>query len=119
MTGNVDEPSSGHVGAAVALLCVHGMLTLFAPYVVGINAMNASMCGFYQGEGQCGDPGWALWGFLFVMGGGGVLLLVDVVVAIWRLVKGRKVLGFVVTMCVLQVLLILVGLLLQGLAGPV
>jgi hypothetical protein len=118
VTANVDRPSlsANHIGIAVALLTVHALLAMGAIYLVGINGMNASMCGFYQGADQCGNANWALWGMLFVMGGGGVLLLVDVVVSLWRMIKGSKVIGFVTTMCVLQVLLILVGLMLQGLA---
>ena len=111
--------SAGYVVAVVSLLFLHLVLVLGAFYLVGINGMNASMCGFYQGVGQCGDVKWVWVGLLLVMGGGGVLLLVNVIVSIVRIVKGANVIGFVVTMCVLQVLLTLVAVMMQGLAGPV
>lgn len=105
-----------HLATVVGLLAVHLLLAMAAFYLIGINGMNAGMCGFYNES--CGNANWSIWGMLFAMGASGLLLVAHGGGMTWRIVKGRNALGFAITMCVLQVFVLLVALMLQGLAGP-
>ena len=77
--------------------------------------MGTDPCGYVQ----CGNQEWANVGVLTAMIGGVVLVVVDLVVSIVRMAKGKPAWFVPVIFCVVQVGLGVAGFALVSLAGPV
>jgi hypothetical protein len=108
------RPGPAHIAITLVLLVLHFILTQVSLGVVGLSVMSTDSCAYVA----CGDQRWVNRAVALTIYGGGALLLGSVIIAVWRLVKGRKAIGVAVTGCVLQVFLAFIALMTMGLAGP-
>jgi hypothetical protein len=99
--------NTADIVVTVALLVGHALLVLFTLVAVTGMWANTDICGHSGSPRPChGPPSWLGPAALSVMGGSGLLFLLDLVLAIARLVNRR--LAFVVPLvcCIVQVIVV-------------
>lgn len=105
--------SAAHIVAVLALLA--GQFVVFQLILLGmfyalVNTREACLNSPCRGH-------WMSVGTQTVIFGGGALLVITGVIAIWRLATRRRSINLAVTACVLQVVLALIALMMLGLAS--
>ncbi|MEB4208890.1 hypothetical protein [Mycobacterium sp. 94-17] len=107
--------AAGTVATAV-LLVVHGVLYAASFALLGLLVMSTDPCGYQK----CGDPAWIDRAMTLGTWGGAALLVADIGVAGYLLVR-RKRRAFLVPLigCVAQVALVLAAVAMELQAGPV
>lgn len=104
-----------NVAATVVLLIVHGLLLAATVVLLGLFVMGTDPCGAVK----CGDPAWIDRAMMLGIWGGGAVLVADVAVAVFLLIRRRT--AFLVPLigCVVQVGLTIGAAAMESLAGPV
>jgi hypothetical protein len=108
--------SAADIVATLILLVIHGGLYAASFVLLGLLVMTTDPCGYRQ----CGDPAWIDRAMDLGTWGGAALLAVDIVVAVYFLVRQKR-RAFVVPLigCVAQVALALAAVAMELQAGPV
>ncbi len=101
--------------ATVLLLAAHAFLLAVTIGVLGLLVMATDPCGYQK----CGDPAWISRAMVLGLGGGAVVFVATLVVAVRRLARHRT--AFVVPLigCAAQVTLTIGAAAMETLAGPV
>jgi hypothetical protein len=104
-----------NVAATVVLLLVHGFLLAATVVLLGLFAMGTDPCGTVK----CGDPAWIDRAMLLGIWGGAAVLVADVAVAVFLLVRRRTAFFVPIIGCAAQVGLAIGAAAMESLAGPV
>jgi len=107
--------SSADIVATLVLLVIHGGLFGATFVVLGLLVMSTDSCGYRS----CGDPAWIDRAMNLGTWGGAAVLVVDVVVAVYLLVRKRRAFFVPIIGCVAQVALAGVAVAMELRAGPV
>ena len=117
-TNTAARPRSGaaDIVATSVLLAIHGGLYAASFALLGLSVISTDACG----SRKCGDPAWIDRAMDLGTWGGAALLVVDIAVAVYFLVR-RKRRAFLVPLigCVAQVALSLAAAAMELRAGPV
>ncbi|OBH53647.1 hypothetical protein A5686_08555 [Mycobacterium sp. E2479] len=107
--------SAADIVATSVLLVIHGGLYLASFVLLGLLVMTTDPCGYRK----CGDPAWINRAMDLGTWGGAALLVVDIVVAVYFLVRQKR-RAFVIPLigCVAQVALALAAVAMELQAGP-
>jgi hypothetical protein len=125
----IDEPAAQHVAATdspgrshpadivatLILLVVHGCLFGATFALLGLLVMSTDPCG----PVKCGDPAWIDRAMALGTWGGAALLLIDIVVAVYLLVRRQRAFFVPILGCVAQVALVIAAVSMELQAGPV
>lgn len=117
-TAKTTESRRGGTADIVAtsvLLVVHGGLYAASFAVLGLLVMTTDACG----SRKCGDPAWIDRAMNLGTWGGAALLVVDIVVAVYFLVRQRRAFFVPLIGCIAQVALVLGAVAMEAQAGPV
>ena len=108
--------STAEIVATSVLLVIHGGLYAASFALLGLLVMTTDACG----SRKCGDPAWIDRAMDLGTWGGAALLVADIVVAVYFLVRQKR-RAFVVPLigCVAQVALALAAVAMELQAGPV
>jgi hypothetical protein len=108
--------STADIVATTILLVIHGGLYAASFAVLGLLVMTTDACG----SRKCGDPAWIDRAMELGTWGGAALLVIDIAVAVYLLVR-RKRRAFVVPIigCIAQVALAVAAVAMELQAGPV
>ncbi len=101
--------------ATLVLLVIHGGLFGATFVVLGLLVMSTDPCGYQK----CGDPAWIDRAMDLGTWGGSTVLVADVVVAVYLLVRKRTAFFVPIIGCVAQVALAAVAVAMELRAGPV
>ena len=107
--------STPDIVATVVLLVIHGGLFGATFVVLGLLVTSTDPCGYRT----CGDPAWIDRAMNLGTWGGAALLVVDVVVAVYLLVRKRRAFFVPLIGCVAQLVLAAVAVAMELRAGPV
>lgn len=107
--------STADILATSVLLVIHGGLYAASFVLLGLMVMTTDPCG----SRQCGDPAWIDRAMNLGTWGGAALLVVDIVVAVYFLVRQRRAFFVPLIGCVAQVALALGAVAMELQAGPV
>lgn len=107
--------STADIVATSVLLVIHGGLYAASFVLLGLLVMTTDPCG----SRQCGDPAWIDRAMNLGTWGGAALLVVDIVVAVYFLVRQRRAFFVPLIGCVAQVALALGAVAMELQAGPV
>ena len=114
-TPRVERSRPADIAATLVLLIVHGFLFGATVALLGLLVMGTDPCDYVK----CGDEAWINRAMMVGIWGGGAILIVDFVVAVYLLVR-RKLAFFVPLIgCVAQVALGIGAAAMESLAGPV
>lgn len=103
------------VAATIVLLVVHGFLFAATIALLGLLVMGTDPCGAVK----CGDGAWLNRAMMLGIWGGGVVLIADFVVAVYRVVRRRSAFFVPIIGCLAQVGLAIGAAAMDSLAGPV
>ncbi|BBY35923.1 hypothetical protein MMAN_00570 [Mycobacterium mantenii] len=117
MTKTAASPraSTADVVATSVLLVIHGGLYTASFVLLGLLVMSTDPCG----SQKCGDPAWVDRAMNLGTWGGAVLLVVDIVVAVYFLVRRNRAFFVPLIGCVAQVVLVIIAAAMEIQAGPV
>ncbi|OBB84517.1 DUF6264 family protein [Mycobacterium sp. 852002-30065_SCH5024008] len=101
--------------ATIALLAVHAFLVAVTIGVLSLFVMGTDPCG----SQKCGDPAWIDRAMFLGLGGGAVVFVIALVVAIRRLTRRRTAFFVPLLGCLAQVALAVGAAAMETLAGPV
>nr|WP_255309305.1 DUF6264 family protein [Mycobacterium malmoense] len=101
--------------ATVVLLAVHAFLIAVTIGLLGLFVMGTDPCGYQK----CGDPAWIDRAMFLGIGGGAVVFVAALIVAIRRLARRRTAFFVPLLGCVAQVALAVGAAAMETLAGPV
>jgi hypothetical protein len=104
-----------NVAATVVLLLVHGFLLAATDVLLGLFVMGTDPCGSVK----CGDPAWIDRATMVGVWGGAAVLVADVAVAVFLLIRRRTAFFVPLIGCVVQVGLAIGAAAMESLAGPV
>jgi len=104
-----------NVAATVVLLLVHGFLLAATVVLLGLLVMGTDPCG----EVKCGDPAWIDRAMMLGIWGGAAVLVADVAIAVFLLIRRRTAFFVPIIGCVAQVGLTIGAAAMESLAGPV
>jgi hypothetical protein len=107
--------STADIVATSVLLVIHGGLYAASFALLGLLVMTTDACG----SRQCGNPAWIDRAMNLGTWGGAALLVVDIVVAVYFLVRQRRAFFVPLIGCVAQVALALGAVAMELQAGPV
>lgn len=107
--------STADIVATLVLLVIHGGLYGATFVVLGLLVMSTDPCGYQK----CGDPAWIDRAMNLGTWGGAALLVADVVVAVYLLVRGRRAFFVPIIGCLAQVALAALAVAMELRAGPV
>lgn len=107
--------STADIVATLVLLVIHGGLFGATFVVLGLLVMSTDSCGYRK----CGDPAWIDRAMNLGTWGGAAVLVVDVVVAVYLLVRKRRAFFVPIIGCVAQVALAAAAAAMELRAGPV
>jgi hypothetical protein len=102
------------VAATVVLLIVHGFLLAATVVLLGLFVMRTDPCGSVK----CGDPAWIDRAMMLGIWGGAAVLVADVAVAVFLLIRRRTAFFVPIIGCVAQVGLTIGAAAMESLAGP-
>ncbi|HEX5252698.1 MAG TPA: hypothetical protein VFW69_02280 [Mycobacterium sp.] len=108
--------SAADIVATLVLLVIHGGLYTASFVLLGLLVMTTDPCGYQK----CGDPAWLDRAMDLGTWGGAALLVIDIVVAVYFLVRQKR-RAFIIPLigCVAQVALVLAAVAMELQAGPV
>ncbi|OBB88588.1 hypothetical protein A5760_24455 [Mycobacterium colombiense] len=115
MTTASPRGSTADIVATSVLLVIHGGLYAASFVLLGLLVMTTDPCG----SRKCGDPAWIDRAMNLGTWGGAALLVVDIVVAVYFLVRQRRAFFVPLIGCVAQVALALGAVAMELQAGPV
>jgi Family of unknown function (DUF6264) len=101
--------------ATIVLLAVHALLIAVTIGLLGLLVMSTDPCGYQK----CGDPAWINRAMVLGLGGGAVVFVAALVVAIRRLARHRTAFFVPLIGCAAQVALTIGAAAMETLAGPV
>ncbi|OBI28250.1 hypothetical protein A5709_03795 [Mycobacterium sp. E1386] len=101
--------------ATIVLLAVHAFLVAVTIGVLSLFVMGTDPCGYRK----CGDPAWIDRAMFLGLGGGAVVFVAALVVAIRRLARRRAAFFVPLLGCLAQVALAAGAAAMETLAGPV
>lgn len=101
--------------ATVVLLIFHGFLLAATVVLLGLLVMGTDPCGAVK----CGDPAWIDRAMLLGVWGGAAVLVADVAVAVFLLIRRRTAFVVPIIGCVAQVGLTIGAAAMEWMAGPV
>jgi hypothetical protein len=104
-----------NISATLVLLIVHGCLFGATAMLLGLLVMVTDPCG----PVQCGDPAWPDRAMRLGVWGGGAVLVIDFVVAVYLLLRRRVAFFVPIIGCVAQVALAIGAAAMEWQAGPV
>jgi hypothetical protein len=104
-----------NVAATVILLLVHGFLLAATVVLLGLFVMGTDPCGSVK----CGDPAWIDRAMMLGIWVGAAVLVADVAVAVFLLIRRRTAFFVPIIGCVAQVALAIGAAAMESLAGPV
>ncbi|ASW96691.1 DUF6264 family protein [Mycobacterium intracellulare] len=107
--------STADIVATLVLLVIHGGLYGATFVVLGLLVMSTDPCSYQK----CGDPAWIDRAMNLGTWGGAALLVADVVVAVYLLVRGRRAFFVPIIGCLAQVALAALAVAMELRAGPV
>lgn len=107
--------STADIVATLVLLVIHGGLYGATFVVLGLLVMSTDPCSYQK----CGDPAWIDRAMNLGTWGGGALLVADVVVSVYLLVRRRRAFFVPIIGCVAQVALAALAVAMELRAGPV
>lgn len=107
--------STADIVATLVLLVIHGGLYGATFVVLGLLVMSTDPCSYQK----CGDPAWIDRAMNLGTWGGAALLVADVVVAVYLLVRGRRAFFVPIIGCLAQVALAALAAAMELRAGPV
>jgi hypothetical protein len=105
----------GDIAATLVLLAVHGFLFAATVALLGLLVMGADACGAVK----CGDPAWVDRAMMLGIWAGAAVLIADVVVAGYLLMRHKVAFFVPIVGCVAQVGLTIGAAAMESLAGPV
>jgi hypothetical protein len=127
----IDDPAAQHAAATnsaatgrhhtadivatLILLVVHGCLFGATFALLGLLVMTTDPCGSVK----CGDPAWIDYAMTLGIWGGAALLLIDIVIAGYLLVRQQRAFFVPILGCVAQVALAIGAVSMELQAGPV
>ncbi|WP_406817574.1 DUF6264 family protein [Mycobacterium sp. M23085] len=116
-TPTTATPRSGTADtvATSVLLVIHGGLYAASFALLGLLVMSTDACG----SRKCGDPAWIDRAMNLGTWGGAALLVADIAVAVYFLVRRRRAFFVPLIGCVAQVALMLAAVAMELRAGPV
>jgi hypothetical protein len=101
--------------ATLILLVIHGGLYGATFVVLGLMVMSTDPCGYQK----CGDPAWIDRAMNLGTWGGAALLVIDIVVAVYLLVRQKRAFFVPIIGCLAQVALAVGAVAMELQAGPV
>jgi hypothetical protein len=104
-----------NVAATLVLLLVHGFLLAATVVLLGLGVMGTDACGSVK----CGDPAWIDRAMMLGVWGGAAVLVADVAVAVFLLVRRRTAFFVPIIGCLAQVALAVGAAAMEWQAGPV
>jgi len=107
--------STADIVATLVLLVIHGGLYGATFVALGLLVMSTDPCSYQK----CGDPAWIDRAMNLGTWGGAALLVADVVVAVYLLVRGRRAFFVPIIGCLAQVALAALAVAMELRAGPV
>lgn len=114
-TDDTPRTRPADLAGTLVLLIVHGCVFGATFAVLGLLVMATDPCGSVK----CGDPAWIDRAMTLATWGGGAILLADVLVAGFRLVRRRRAFFVPIIGCVAQVALAIGAVAMELQAGPV
>ncbi len=103
------------VAATVVLLIVHGFLLGATVVLLGLLVMVTDPCGSVK----CGDPAWIDRAMMLGIWGGTAILIADLAVSVYLLIRRRTAFFVPIIGCVAQVALAVGAAAMEWMAGPV
>ncbi|KBZ64449.1 hypothetical protein ACRU13_07635 [Mycobacterium colombiense] len=107
--------STADIAATAVLLVIHGGLYAASFVLLGLLVMTTDPCG----SRRCGDPAWIDRAMNLGTWGGAALLVADIVVAVYFLVRRKRAFFVPLIGCIAQVALALAAVAMELQAGPV
>lgn len=107
--------NTADIVATLVLLVIHGGLYGATFVLLGLLVMSTDPCGYQK----CGDPAWIDRAMNLGTWGGAALLLVDIVVAVYLLVRRKRAFFVPIIGCLAQVALAVAAAAMELQAGPV
>ena len=107
--------STADIAATSILLVIHGGLYAASFVLLGLLVMTTDPCG----SRRCGDPAWIDRAMNLGTWGGAALLVADIVVAVYFLVRRKRAFFVPLIGCIAQVALALAAVAMELQAGPV
>lgn len=101
--------------ATLFLLVIHGGLYGATFVVLGLLVMSTDPCGYQK----CGDPAWIDRAMNLGTWGGAALLVIDIVIAVYLLVRQKRAFFVPIIGCLAQVALAIGAVAMELQAGPV
>ncbi len=101
--------------ATLILLVIHGGLYGATFVVLGLLVMSTDPCGYQK----CGDPAWIDRAMNLGIWGGAALLVIDIVIAVYLLVRQKRAFFVPIIGCLAQVALAIGAVAMELQAGPV
>lgn len=101
--------------ATLILLVIHGGLYGATFVVLGLLVMSTDPCGYQK----CGDPAWIDRAMNLGTWGGAALLVIDIVIAVYLLVRQKRAFFVPIIGCLAQVALAIGAVAMELQAGPV
>ncbi|MBB2990842.1 uncharacterized membrane protein (UPF0136 family) [Mycolicibacterium iranicum] len=111
----MDERKPLQAGLTAVVLLAHAVLALLTVLVTGLQVMGTANCAYVE----CGDQRWAGEAMGLAMVGSAALLVLDVVIAVWRMVIRRRALPVALIGLGAQLVLWVVCMVMMAQAGPV
>ncbi len=109
------RPQTADRVATVLLLAAHAFLIAVTIGLLGLLVMATDPCGYQK----CGDPAWINRAMVLGLGGGAVVFVATLVVAVRRLARQRTAFFVPLIGCAAQVALAVGAGAMETLAGPV
>lgn len=114
-TAGSRRSNTADIVATVILLVIHGGLYAASFALLGLLVMTTDACG----SRPCGDPAWIDRAMNLGTWGGAALLLIDIVVAVYLLVRRQRAFFVPIIGCLAQVALAAAAVAMELQAGPV
>jgi hypothetical protein len=110
-----DRSRPAHIASTLILLVVHAALFGATFALLGLLVMSTDACASVQ----CGDSAWIDRAMELETWGGGAILLVDIAVSVYLLLRRRRAFISPIVGCVAQILLAIAAVVMELQAGPV
>nr|WP_245845359.1 DUF6264 family protein [Mycobacterium arosiense] len=114
-TAGSGRRNTADIVVTVILLVIHGGLYGATFVLLGLLVMSTDPCGYQK----CGDPAWIDRAMNLGAWGGAALLLIDIVVAVYLLVRRQRAFFVPIIGCLAQVALAVAAVAMELQAGPV
>nr|WP_197694169.1 DUF6264 family protein [Mycobacterium sp. 852002-40037_SCH5390672] len=114
-TSGTQRSNTADIVATLVLLVIHAGLYGATFVLLGLLVMSTDPCGYRK----CGDPAWIDRAMNLGTWGGAALLLVDIVVAVYLLVRQKRAFFVPIIGCIAQVALAIAAVAMELQAGPV